>query len=148
MPYGEFSGTIPSSACHLPKSQNNLEESPCDSSVAEETASAVPLGSLLKKHRTIPTSLRNNEAGEEYQTTRYRIQALERELASLKQCLRSNETTKTASVETDLRLFSAESDEFMRRHGCISSLSWPSQRKHADRLLKVLRRVAMLGKGK
>ncbi|WOK93081.1 BTB/POZ domain-containing protein [Canna indica] len=150
---GDFSGSIPNSTCQLPKSQN-LEESPCNPAAAGES-SAVPLGSLLKKERAFPNSDHSKEV---YESTRFRIQALEQELASLKHSMQSNDISKS-SLKTDLkkesfRLFAVEGSRFVRRNplghvsGCIGSLSWASQRRYANRLLKVFRRIALLGRGK
>ncbi|XP_074580699.1 BTB/POZ domain-containing protein At5g48130 [Curcuma longa] len=152
MQCGVFSGSIPSSTCHLPKSPN-LDESPCDL----KEATPVPLGSLIKEDQLVQRSEHTEVV--EYESTRFRMQELEQELASLKFSLRSNDKSK-GSLKTGLkkesfRLFDAEDRGFTRRNpfgqvsDCIGSLRWSSsQRKHASRMLKVFRRMTMLGKSK
>ncbi|CAL9779666.1 unnamed protein product [Musa acuminata subsp. burmannicoides] len=149
---GEFSGSIPTSTCQVPKSQK-LDESPHDLAVGEE-APVVSLGSLMKEDLSLKGPAHGSKA--ENESTRFRIQALEKKLASLKHSLQN---TSKGSVETDLktvsfRLFAMEGSAVARRNpfghvsGCIGSLSWTAQRKYANRLLKVFRKIAMLGKGK
>ncbi|KAG6493652.1 BTB/POZ domain-containing protein At5g48130-like [Zingiber officinale] len=112
MQCGVFSGSIPSSTCQLPKSQ-----SPYD---PEETT-PVPLEDHLVQ--------RSEHSEVEYESTRFRMQALEQELASLKHSLRRR-------------------NPFGQVSDCIGSLRWSSQRKYTNRMLKVFRRMSMLGKSK
>lgn len=115
----------------------------------------MPLGSLIKEDHLVR---RSEHTKAEYESARFRMQALDQELASLKHSLGGNDESK-GSLKTGLkkesfRLFDAEGRGFTRRNpfgqvsDCIGSLRWSSQRKYANRMLKIFRRMAMLGKNK
>lgn len=83
--YEEFSGSVSSSRCQIPRSQN-LGESPFMQATDEgETTIGPPLVSLLQKD--ISTK-RSELCKEDYESTSFRLQALEQELMSLKRRLR------------------------------------------------------------
>ncbi|XP_078156165.1 phototropic-responsive NPH3 family protein [Carex rostrata] len=95
------------------------------------------------------TSLSNKE----YDSASFRIQTLEKEIMSLKKSLQCENSTKVPSF----RISGLDGSSAMRRRkplgqvrGCIGfgSTSWGSQRRCAGRILKLFRRIAMLGKGK
>lgn len=149
---GEFSGSLPSSRCLLPKSQN-LGESPYKPASEVRENVGTPLGSLLQKD----IAMRRSElTKEDYESASFRLQGLERELTSLKRSLQRQNTSKGLEhIAQSFRLFDLEGRAVVKKRNplgqgssCIGSLSWASQRKYAGRLVKVFSRITILGKGK
>ncbi|XP_020258068.1 BTB/POZ domain-containing protein At5g48130 isoform X2 [Asparagus officinalis] len=141
---GEFSGSLSSSRCQIPRSQN-LEESPFE----RATNIGPPLGSFLQKDSS---TKRSDFSKEDYESTSFRLQALEQELVSIKQSLMKNVPKGTDSMS--FRVIGLEGKTVVKKrkslrhvNSCIS-LSWASQRKYASRILKILRKINMLGNGK
>lgn len=153
---GEFSGSISSSRGQIPVSQN-LGESPFKQEPEEgEVATGPPLGALLKKEAA---SQRSELTKADYESTSFRLQALEQELVSLKQSLRWQNVSKgsdhVAQKTESFRLFKLEGRSVAKKRNalgqagsCIGSMSWATQRRYAGRVLKVFRRITLLGKGK
>ncbi|KAJ6815403.1 F-box proteinisoform X1 [Iris pallida] len=155
--YGEFSGSISSSRGQVPVSQN-LGESPFkqEPGEGEVAATGPPLGTLLKKEAA---SQRSEFTKADYESTSFRLQALEQELVSLKQSLRWQNVSKgsdhVAQKTESFRLFKSEGRSVAKKRNalgqagsCIGSMSWATQRRYAGRVLKVFRRITLLGKGK
>lgn len=152
---GEFSGSLPSSRSQLPKSQTPAESPYKQGTIKGETV-GTSLGSLLHRDLSVEEA---EIAKADYESTSFRIQALEQELMSLKQSLQSQNMMK-GSVHKDpkthsFRLSGLERKAVVKRRSspgqassCISSMSWTSQRKYANRLFKIFRRIALLGRGK
>ncbi|PIA58135.1 hypothetical protein AQUCO_00500225v1 [Aquilegia coerulea] len=145
---GEFSGSLSSSRCPNPKSQL-LGETP--SYEADGEGIARPLGFLLQKDAVMHSSELSRK---DYESTSFRIQNLEQELMSLKRSLQwknnSNEPehpVKPTTMRTGLekRSLSKKRNPVGQVTSCIGSVSFASQRKHASRLLKVFRRITLLG---
>ncbi|KAG1342174.1 BTB/POZ domain-containing protein [Cocos nucifera] len=154
MQCGEFSGSLPSSRCQLPKSQN-LAESPYQQGTSKGETVGTPLGSLLHKDLSVEQA---EITKAEYESTSFRIQALEQELMSLKQSLQCKNMLKGSAHKVpkkpSFRLSGLERKTVVKRRNplgqvssCIGSMSWTSQRKYANRLLKIFRRIALLGRG-
>ena len=154
--YGEFSGSLSGSRCHIPRSQN-LGESPFQQAIeeGETTIRPPPLGSLLQKESSTKRSELNKE---DYESTSFRLQTLEQELMSVKISLRRQNVPKGSGHVTpkteSFRVIGLEGRTVVKKRkslGQVSScigLSWASHRKHASRILKIFRRITMLGKGK
>ncbi|OAY71246.1 BTB/POZ domain-containing protein, partial [Ananas comosus] len=133
-------GFTPTSRSHPPTSQN-LSESPykqlTDESPYKQVCGEGRSGAL--SHHV------------EYESASFRLQALEDEITAIKKNLQGKSTSKKQSF----RLFGREDKVLLKRRShsgqvstCIGSLSWASQRKCASGILKMLRRIALLGKGK
>jgi hypothetical protein len=95
------------------------------------------------------TSLSNKE----YESASFRIETLEKEIMSLKNTLRCENSTNVPSF----RVSGHDGSSTIRRRkplgqvkGCIGfgSTTWGSQRRCASRMLKIFRRIALLGKVK
>ncbi|KAJ0960642.1 hypothetical protein J5N97_001470 [Dioscorea zingiberensis] len=149
----EFSGSISSSRCQLQKSQT-VEESPYKPTT--EGDQGMSLGSLLQHDIAVH---RSELAKAEYESTSFRIQALEEEIMTLKHSLQWQNTPQDldqiTSETPSFRMYDSEKGAVVKKRNplgqvgsCISSVSWTSQRNCARRLLKVLRRITMLGKSK
>ncbi|KAJ0982220.1 hypothetical protein J5N97_010475 [Dioscorea zingiberensis] len=149
----EFSGSISSSRCQLQKSQT-VEESPYKPTT--EGDQGMSLGSLLQHDIAVH---RSELAKAEYESTSFRIQALEEEIMTLKHSLQWQNTPQDldqiTSETPSFRMYDSEKGAVVKIRNplgqvgsCISSVSWTSQRNCARRLLKVLRRITMLGKSK
>ncbi|KAM0937681.1 putative BTB/POZ domain, NPH3 domain, NPH3/RPT2-like family protein [Dioscorea sansibarensis] len=151
----DFSGSISSSRCQLQKSPT-VEDRPYKPKTKEGETPGMSLCSLLRHDIAVHKS---ELAKAEYESTSFRIQVLEEELTSLKQILQWQNTRKEPDQITpetlSFRMFDSEDGTVVKKRNpiyqigsCISSVSWTSQRKCARRLLKAIRRIAMLGKGK
>nr|CAD1832509.1 unnamed protein product [Ananas comosus var. bracteatus] len=133
-------GFTPTSRSHPPTSQN-LSESPYKQLTDESPYKQVcgeEISGALSHHV-------------EYESTSFRLQALEDEITTIKKSLEGKSTSKKQSF----RLFGMEDKVVLKRRSqsgqvstCIGSLSWASQRKCASGILKMFRRIALLGKGK
>ena len=151
---GEFSGSLSGSRCLLPRSQN-MGESPFKQPTeeGERTISPAPLGSLFQKDCSTKRSELNKE---DYESTSFRLQTLEQELISLKRSLRRQNVPKGSDHVTpkteSFRLIGLEGRTVVKKRkslGQVSScIGWASHRKYASRILKIFRRITMLGKGK
>uniref|UniRef100_A0A2C9UP56 NPH3 domain-containing protein n=1 Tax=Manihot esculenta TaxID=3983 RepID=A0A2C9UP56_MANES len=146
---GEFSGSLSSSRCPNSKSQN-LAESPYSDG-------AEPV------NRTLSFLLQNDIAAQryelsrkEYESTSFRIQNLEQELLSLKKNLQLQSSSKPIPAKPqnmkpygmESRSLSKKRNPFGQVTGCISSVNFASQRRYANRLLKVFRRITLFGSRK
>ncbi|XP_072977260.1 BTB/POZ domain-containing protein At5g48130 [Typha angustifolia] len=149
----EFSGTIPSSRCQFLKSEN-IGETPYKQATGMEENISAPLSSVL--HNGLAIQSTGLSEGE-YESTSFRIQALEQEIFSLKQSLQRKNSSKESAQKNpripSFRLLRLERRATVTKRNpvgqarsCIGSMSWTSQRKYANRILKVFRRIVMLGK--
>ena len=149
---GEHSGSLASSRCQLSKSLN-----PSDSPFTDgaEPASR-PVSFLLQKE--VMTE-KPEFSRKEYESTSFRIQSLEQELMSLKRSLQwQNIQKKTEQVSDkpqslkplgkDERSLSRKSNPLGQVTNCVGSVSFASQRRCANRLLKVFRRITLFGSRK
>ncbi|XP_010547225.1 PREDICTED: BTB/POZ domain-containing protein At5g48130 [Tarenaya hassleriana] len=132
---GDFSGSLPRSK------PLNCNESPCtDEAIMPRSR---PLGLLMRKDATI----------EEYESTSFRIQNLEHQLISLKKSLQSHndlertepKVQRVKPLGLEKRSLSKNRNSFGEVTGCIGSVTFTSQRKYANRLLRVLRQVTLFG---
>ncbi|XP_042479318.1 BTB/POZ domain-containing protein At5g48130 [Macadamia integrifolia] len=147
---GDFSGSIPSSRYPNTNSQNLGDQSPYKEAVGGESISR-PLGFLLQKDVI---------SRKDYESTSFRIQSLEQELMSLKRSLQWQMMPKESEpINCDKpqsmrpyglqgRTMSKKKNPLGQVTGCIGSVSFTSQRKYANSLLKVFRRFVLFGKGK
>ncbi|KAJ8424929.1 hypothetical protein Cgig2_027942 [Carnegiea gigantea] len=151
---GELSGSLSSSRNPTSKSQN-LGESPFIERASEMANK--PLGCFQEKDALKPEIPKN-----EYESTSFRIHNLEQELLSLEKSLQSQKRLVAKGKDQagltapqSVRSFGMEGRSFSkRRHalgqvtGCIGSVNFVSHRKYAGRLLKIFRRITLLGRGK
>lgn len=146
--FGEFSGSLSSSRCPFSKSQN-LGESPYTDEVE---IGAKPLSFLLQRDHIME---KPDLQEEDYESTSFRIQNLEKELMCLKKSLKMQsiakrrdlnvtKTQKTGVFNSDSRsMSSSRRSSVGQMTGCIGSVSFASQRKYANRLMKIFRRITM-----
>lgn len=148
----EFSGSLLSSRCLNSKSQN-LGESPSTDGVEP---SSRPLSLLLQKDLG---TQRPEFSRKEYESTSLRIQNLEQELMSLKSNLQwqnrskttepiSNKTQSIKPYSMETRSLSKKMNPLGQVTGCIGSVNFASQRKYANRLLKVFHNITLFGSRK
>ncbi|XP_043690948.1 BTB/POZ domain-containing protein At5g48130 [Telopea speciosissima] len=145
---GDLSGSLSSSIFPNTNSQNLGDHSPYKEAVGESNSR--PLGFLLQKDVI---------SRKDYESTSFRIQNLEQELMSLKRSLRwqmvSKESEPTCVKPQSISPYGLEGRTMSKKKNplgqvtsCIGSVSFASQRKYANSLLKVFRRLVLLGKGK
>ncbi|KAJ4981668.1 hypothetical protein NE237_032505 [Protea cynaroides] len=147
--HGDFSGSL-SSIRYPNTNSQNLGESPCKEPVEGESVGR-PLGLLLQKDVI---------SRKDYESTSFRIQNLEQELMSLKKSLRwqmpLKELEPTCAKPPSLRPCSLQGRRTSNKKNPIGnvtscmggSVSFASQRKYANGILKVFRRMVLFGKGK
>ncbi|PON63576.1 Voltage dependent potassium channel [Parasponia andersonii] len=149
---GDYSGSLSSSRCQYSKSLHTGESPFTDG--AEPTSR--PLSFLLQKEAA---DQRQELSRKEYESTSFRIQNLEQELMSLKRSLRWQNISKgTEPISTkpqSLKPFSKDSRSLSKKMNplgqvtsCIGSVNFASQRKYANRLLKIFRRITVFGNRK
>ncbi|KAK4420568.1 BTB/POZ domain-containing protein [Sesamum alatum] len=160
---GEFSGSVSSSRYANSRSQH-LGESPY---INGSEGASRPLSFLLQKDSSIRRPEMSSEISrKDYESTSFRIQNLEKELMSLKMSLQLQQISK--KNEKGLKKVEPVSDNLqsIRPYGlverrmskkknplgqvtsCIGTVNFGSQRKYANRLLKVLRRISLFGRGR
>jgi len=85
---------------------------------------------------------------DEFESTSFRIHNLEEQLVSLKKSLHSHDNLKKPNC-LGRRSASRNKNTFGQvTTACIGSVSFTSQRKYANRLLQILRRVNLFGSRK
>ncbi|KAG4952807.1 hypothetical protein JHK87_038401 [Glycine soja] len=149
---GDMSGSLSSSRYPYSASQN-LGESPYTDG---PELSSRPLSFLLQKDNVMQNFKFSTT---EYESTSFRIQNLEQELMSLKRSLQlhnivtkaepnliKSQKMKPCGIET--RSLSKRSNPIGQATSCISSVNFASQRRYANRLLKVFRRITLFGSRK
>ncbi|XP_010445934.1 PREDICTED: BTB/POZ domain-containing protein At5g48130-like [Camelina sativa] len=97
-----------------------------------------PLCFLMQKDATL----------DEYESTSFRIHNLEEQLVSLKKTLQSQSNPKKPTCLGKRSASRNRSTFGQVTTACIGSVSFTSQRKYANRLLRVLRRVNLFGSRK
>lgn len=161
---GEYSGSLSSSRYANSKSQTFVE-----SPYIKSEGASRPLSFLLQKDSSIrrPENFSSEISRTDYESTSFRIQNLENELKSLKKIL-----DQSQQMSKKNELFSGNIDEpvlenhqnirqycFVERRtckkndigqvtGCIGPVNFSSQRKYATKVLKLLRRISLFGRGK
>ncbi|PIN11861.1 hypothetical protein CDL12_15534 [Handroanthus impetiginosus] len=150
---GEFSGSLSSSRYANSKSQN---------------IGIRPLSFLLQKDTSIrrPPESDTEISRKDYESTSFRIENLEKELMSLKRSLQLQQYSK--KHEKGLKKIEPVSENLKssRPYGlverrtskkknptgqvtsCIGTVNFASQRRYANRLLKVLQRISLFGRGR
>ncbi|KAL2252209.1 BTB/POZ domain-containing protein At5g48130 [Sesamum indicum] len=160
---GEFSGSVSSSRYANSRSQN-LGESPY---INGSEGGSRPLSFLLQKDASIRRPELSSEISrKDYESTSFRIQNLEKELMSLKMSLRVQQISKkndkgskkVEPVSENLqsirpyglveRRMSKKKNPLGQVTSCIGTVNFGPQRKYANRLLKVLRRISLFGRGR
>lgn len=149
---GEYSGSLSSSRCQYSKSLIPGESPLTDG--AEPISR--PLSFLLQKDAA-------NQGPEisrkEYESTSFRIQNLEQELMSLKRSIKwqniSKKTEQVSGKPPSVKPFGKDSRSLNKRlnplgqvTSCIGTVNFASQRRYANRLLKVFRRITLFGSRK
>lgn len=95
----------------------------------------------------------------EYGSASFRIQVLEGELMALKKIFKLQNalegSSRIDSRTPSPRQFGVEGKKTVLRRrslpgvdSCIGSIGWGSRKKHVSRLLKAIRKLRILGKGK
>ncbi|CAK7349097.1 unnamed protein product [Dovyalis caffra] len=149
---GEFSGSLSSSRCPNAKSQY-LADSPYTDGAGPGSRT---LSFLLQKDIAVQ---RCELSRKEYESTSFRIQNLEQELFSLKKSLQLQKTSKkTETLPTKTQImkpYSVQSRSLSKTRnplghvaGCIGSVNFASQRKYANKLLKIFRQITLFGSRK
>lgn len=147
---GEYSGSLSSNRCPNSRCLNHGESPYTDGA---EPGCRAPLSFLLHKDKS---SLNPEVTRNEYESTSFRIQNLEQELMSLKKSLQwknvSNSTEPTLTKTQSFKPYCKESRSLSKRKNpigqvtsCIGSVNFTAQRKYANRLLKVFRRITLFG---
>lgn len=127
----DFSGSVVPSSRPLTSLQ-----SPCTDD--ETGLRTKPLCFLMQKDSTL----------DEYESTSFRIHSLEEQIVSLKKSLQSHNSLKKPTC-LGKRSGSKNRNPFGQvTTACIGSVNFSSQRKYANRLLRVLRRVNLFGSRK
>ncbi|KAK6142318.1 hypothetical protein DH2020_022666 [Rehmannia glutinosa] len=146
---GEHSGSLSSSRYANSKSQN-LVESPY---VNGSEGGSRPLGFLLQKDSSIRRPhdpLGSDISRMDYESTSFRIQNLEKELMSLKRSLQLQQKN-SKKIEPVSGLFERRITKKKIPVGqvtsCIGTVNFASQRKYANRILKVIQRIRLFGRG-
>ncbi|XP_057955032.1 BTB/POZ domain-containing protein At5g48130 isoform X2 [Malania oleifera] len=132
---GEFSGSLSSSRCPNSKSQNFG-----DSPYMDGESNSRPFGFLLQKDHAMQ---RSELSRKDFESTSFRIQNLEQELMSLKRTLHLKHQN---SLEG--KALSRKRNPLGQVTACIGSVNFTTQRKYANGLLKVFRKIALFGRGK
>ncbi|KAK6141230.1 hypothetical protein DH2020_025027 [Rehmannia glutinosa] len=147
---GEHSGSLSSSRYANSKSQN-LVESPY---VNGSEGGSRPLGFLLQKDSSIRRphdQLGSDLSRMDYESTSFRIQSLEKELMSLKRSLQLQQKNPK-KIEPVSGLFERRITKKKIPVGqvtsCIGTVNFASQRKYANRILKVIQRIRLFGRGR
>ncbi|KAG9443597.1 hypothetical protein H6P81_014937 [Aristolochia fimbriata] len=143
--FSDNSGSLSGSRCHISKSQQ-MADSAQKKDVAESTSGT--LNFLLEKDL-------NQQKKEDRDSTSFRIQSLEQELMSLKKSLQwqhisqGSEQKRTQSFRMlERRPLKKKPKPVPQVTTCIGTVNWASHRKYASRLLKIFRRLTMIGKSK
>lgn len=101
-----------------------------------------------------------DDASSDYETASFRIQALEKEIISLKQTLQRHNTLNGSArrdgggkepsfrVATDANAPAAIKRRATVSGSCIGSMRWGSQRRCASRIMRVFTRLAVFGRGR
>lgn len=144
---GEFSGSLPSSIYANSKSQNLDETSPYMN--GSEGGGSRPLGLLIHKDSS---ETRPDISRKDYESTSFRIQTLEKELSSLKRSLQSQQQG-SKKIENrygvvERRMGKRKTPVGQVSNSCIGTVNFATQRKYANRLLKVLQRISLFGRGR
>lgn len=156
---GELSGSLSSSRCPCSASQN-LGESPYNTDHGPELQGSRPLSFLMQKDIVMQNFKFSTTT--EYESTSFRIQNLEQELMSLKRSLQLQNIVTKAEPKNlikaqkvmvkpcglEARSLSKRRNPIGQATSCISSVNFASQRKYANRLLKVFRRITLFGSRK
>ncbi|KAG8364473.1 hypothetical protein BUALT_Bualt18G0001000 [Buddleja alternifolia] len=159
---GEFSGSIPSSRYANSRSQN-LGDSPY---INGSEGCSRPLSLLLQKDistRRPAAEFSSEISRNDYESTSFRIQNLEKELISLKRSLQSQQVSKKNEKRFNKiepfsenlqpyglveRRMSKKKNGIGQVKSCIGTVNFASQRKYVNGLLKVLRRISLFGRGR
>ncbi|KAM7277087.1 hypothetical protein ACFE04_018953 [Oxalis oulophora] len=131
---GEFSGSLLSSRC--PNSTTQILD---DSPYTEGDSKS--LSYLLQKDVEMA---RCEFSRNEYESTSFRIKNLEQEIVLLKKSLQ----WQSMGNNTDSKLVKRQSSKrnpIAQVPGCIGSVNFATQRKYANRVMKVFRRIILLG---
>ncbi|CAI9754496.1 unnamed protein product [Fraxinus pennsylvanica] len=154
---GEFTGSL-SSSRHTNSKSQNLGESPMPYLKGSEGGGSKPLSSWLQKDLSSSSSEFSSDfPKKDYESTSFRIQNLENEFMSLKrslqlqQMLKKNEknTKKTEPYGLGERRMSKRKNPLEQVNaGCIGTINFASQRNYANRLLKVLQKISLFGRGR
>ncbi|KAG2646481.1 hypothetical protein PVAP13_2KG511800 [Panicum virgatum] len=111
-------------------------------------------------HAPRDARLRARDDASDYETASFRIQALEQEIISLKRTLQRHNTLKGSArrdggnkepsfrVATDANAPAAIKRRATVSGSCIGSMRWGSQRRCANRILRVFARLAVFGRGR
>ncbi|KAL1217234.1 BTB/POZ domain-containing protein [Cardamine amara subsp. amara] len=111
-------------------------QSPCtDDEIGLTTK---PLCFLMQKDSTL----------DEYESTSFRIHSLEEQIVSLKKNLQSHNSLKKPTCLGKISMSKNKNPFGQVTTACIGSVSFTSQRKYVNRLLRVLRRVNLFGSRK
>lgn len=113
----------------------------------------LPLGLLMHKDSSL--QMQGPEpcceiSRKDYESTSFRIETLEKELVSLKRSLERKNEKKFVSekVEAVPRRMSKKKNQNTMGLGCIGSVNYASHRKYATRILKILQRLSLFGRGR
>ncbi|KAI3907315.1 hypothetical protein MKW98_010665 [Papaver atlanticum] len=153
--YADFSGSLWSSRYANP-TNHLLGETPFKEPNGEE-ATVRPLAFLMQKDLVVQRSAELSRS--DYESTSFRIQTLEQELISLKRSLQwqpiSTGSEPIFGRPDIIRPFGLDGRSASKKRNplgqvtsCIGSVSFASQRKYANRILKVFRRISLIGRGK
>lgn len=134
---GEFSGSLSGESPYMQQSHSRT----------------LPLGLLL--HKDSPMQGPASEpccqiSRKDYESTSFRIENLEKELLSLKRSLdRKNEKKKKFVAKKVKAMSKKKNENTLGQVGsCIGSVNFASQRKYASRILKILQRLSLFGRGR
>ncbi|GFP84872.1 BTB/POZ domain-containing protein at5g48130 [Phtheirospermum japonicum] len=147
---GEYSGSLSSSRYTNGSDQGGMSR---------------PLNVLLQKDSSVRRH--NNGNGDEYddmESTSFRMENLEKELVSLKKRLQlqQQKNSKKNINDKDSRKIKPVASKNMgtyygsvdrrisekKDRSCIGNVSFASQRKYANRILKLLQRISLFGRGR
>lgn len=135
---GEFSGSLSGESPYMQGSRK------------------LPLGLLMHKDSSVQMEMQGPEpcceiSRKDYESTSFRIESLEKELMSLKRNLeRKNEKKRVEAVPR--RMSKKKKNQNTQGLGhvgsCIGSVNFASHRKYATRILKILQRLSLFGRGR
>ncbi|KAF8669402.1 hypothetical protein HU200_051751 [Digitaria exilis] len=127
------------------------------------TSQPLSSSSPYENHHHAPRDAKlraRDDASSDYETASFRIQALEKEIISLKQTLQRHNTLKGSArrdgcgkepsfrVATEANAAAAIKRRATVSGSCIGSMRWGSQRRCASRIMRVFTRLAVLGRGR
>lgn len=121
--------------------QQALEESFRESSGS--LGGSRPFGLLLQHEEYSSTP--QPVSRKDYESTSFRIESLEKELMSLKKSLELQQISKRRKNHQENQVSNKNNSHQFT--SCIGSMSFDSQRKYANRILKIIQRLTLFGGG-